>query len=133
MAIAMAAIAYTFKEYCRGGGGGSADFAASAAPYIFAFHLAMGVRLVGSVLLRFSAGGGGQGGSLGVGARERWRGKQQWRRRGLMVGAVAVVRTTAGIMARHCRPFPCLLVRQRVGGGADDSASASLAVPRSLA
>ena len=41
--FATAAIAHTFEEYCGRGGGGSADFAASAAPYVFAFHLAMGV------------------------------------------------------------------------------------------
>ena len=45
--VATAAIAHAFKEYCGGGGGGSADFAVLAAPYVFAFHLAMGVRLVG--------------------------------------------------------------------------------------
>jgi hypothetical protein len=56
-----------FKEYCGGGGGGSVDFAASAVRYIFAFHLAMGVRLVGSVLSRLGAGGGSQGGTSGSG------------------------------------------------------------------
>ena len=113
-------------------GGGSADFVALAALYVFASHLAMGVRLAGSVLLRFGAGGGGQGGSLGVGARERLQGKQRWRWCGLMVGAVAVMQTTAEIMARHCRPFPCSLERRLVGGGADNDALASSAVPRSM-
>ena len=91
MAVATVAIAHAFEEYCGGGGGGSADYVASAAPYVFAFHLAMGVRLVELVLSWFGAGGGGQGGSLGVRARERRQGKQRWRRCGLMVGAVAVV------------------------------------------
>jgi hypothetical protein len=48
------------------GGGGSVDFAASAAPYVFAFHLAMGVQLVRLVLSWFGAGGGGQGGPSGL-------------------------------------------------------------------
>ena len=48
--VAVAVIVHTFEEHCegRGGGGawgGSADFAALAAPYVFAFHLAIGVRL----------------------------------------------------------------------------------------
>ncbi len=30
------------------------------------------------------------------------------------------------VMARHYRPFPCLLVCQRVGGGADNSALADI-------
>ena len=73
---------HTFAEYCKfkGGGGaqgGSADFAASAAPYVLAFHLAMGVRLVGPALSRFGARGGGrrQGGSLGAGSGEQCQGK----------------------------------------------------------
>jgi hypothetical protein len=45
--VTTAAIVHAFKEYCGGGGGGSVDFAALAAQYVFAFHLAMGVRLVG--------------------------------------------------------------------------------------
>ena len=53
---ATAAIAHTFKEYCGGGGGGSADVVALAAPYVFAFHLAMGVWLVGSAPWRFGTG-----------------------------------------------------------------------------
>ena len=80
--IAMAAIVHAFKEYCGGGGGGSADFAALAAPYVFAFLLAMGVRLVGLAPLRFGARGGWQGRSLGVGAREQRRENQRWRRGG---------------------------------------------------
>ena len=73
--VAMAAIAHAFEEYCGGRGGGSADFAASAAPYVFAFHLVMGVRLVGLVLSWFGAGGGRPGGvprgrSRGTTARE---------------------------------------------------------------
>ena len=61
--VATAVIAHAFKEYCggRGVGGGSADFVALAALYVFASHLALGVRLAGSVLLRFGAGGGSQG------------------------------------------------------------------------
>ena len=55
-----------------GGGawGGSADFTASTPPYVFAFHMAIGVRLVGSAPSRFGAGGGGAGG----GPRGRCRG-----------------------------------------------------------
>ena len=71
MAIAMAAIMHAFEEYCGGGGGGSADFVALEAPYVFAFHLAMGVRLVGSVPSRFGAGGGGRGGPSGSGPMVR--------------------------------------------------------------
>ena len=56
-----------FEENCGGGGGGSANFAASAVPYVFAFHLAMGVQLVGLVLLRFGARGRGLGGPSGLG------------------------------------------------------------------
>ena len=46
--VAAVAIGHTFEKYCGGGGsggtwGGSTDFAALAVPYIFAFHLAMGV------------------------------------------------------------------------------------------
>jgi hypothetical protein len=44
---------------------------ASAPP----FHMAMGVRLVGSASSRFGAGGSGGGGSLGAGAGERRQGK----------------------------------------------------------
>ena len=60
------AIVHVLKEYCGGGGGGggSADFVeftALAAPYVVTFHLAMGVRLVQSVLLRFGAGGAAGG------------------------------------------------------------------------
>ncbi len=45
--ITVTAIAHTIEEHCGGGGGrgawgGSADFAASAAPYVFPFHLAPG-------------------------------------------------------------------------------------------
>ncbi len=36
-----------------------------------------------------------------------WRG---WRWRGLMAGAVVVVRVMAGAMAWHYRAFPCLLM-----------------------
>ena len=43
-----------------------------------------------------------------------------------MAGAVVVVRAMAGAMAWHYRPFPCSLVRQRVGDGADNSASADI-------
>ena len=44
-------------------------FPALAAPYIFAFHLTMGVRLGGLVLLPFGAGGGAaRGGPLGSGS-----------------------------------------------------------------
>ena len=52
-----------------GGGawGGSADFVALTALYVFAFHMAMGVQLVGSVLLWFGIGGWRRG-SLGAGA-----------------------------------------------------------------
>ena len=126
--VALAAIAHAFEEYCEGRGGESADFAASAASYVFALHLAMGVRLVGSVLSWFGAGGGRPGGvprgwGRGTTAREATI---------VMVGAVAVVRTTAGVMAQHCWPFPRSLVHRRVGGGADDGASALLAIPRSL-
>ena len=39
---------------------------------------------------------------------------------------MAVVRAMAGAMAWHYRPFPCSLVQQRVGGGADNSASADI-------
>ena len=67
VAVATAAIAHTFEEYCGGGGGGSADFAASAVLYVFAFHLAMGVRLVGPVLSWFGVGGAARGGPLGLG------------------------------------------------------------------
>ena len=76
--------------------------------------------------------GGGQGGSLGAGAGERRRGKQGWWWHGLMVGAVGVLRTTVGVMARHCQPFPRSHVRRGVGGGADVGALASLAIPYSL-
>ena len=55
--VVMAAIVHAFKEYYGGGDGESADFAASAAPYVFAFHMAMGVRLAGSAPLRFGTGG----------------------------------------------------------------------------
>ena len=65
--VATAAIAHAFKEYCGDGGGGSADFAASAAPYVFASHLVMGVQLAGSAPSRFGAGGDGGGGPSGLG------------------------------------------------------------------
>ena len=60
--VAMAVIAHAFKEYCGGGGGGSADFAALAALYAFDFHLGMGVWLVGLAPLWFGAWGGWRGG-----------------------------------------------------------------------
>ena len=52
--IAAVAIAHPFEEYCSGGGregawGGGADFTALVPPYIFAFHMARGVRLGGLV------------------------------------------------------------------------------------
>ena len=53
----------------------------------------------------------------------RWRG---WRWRGLMAGAVVVVQAMAGAMARDYWPLPCLLVQQRVGGGAYNSVSADI-------
>ncbi len=65
--ITMAAIAHAFEQYCGGGGGGGTDFASSAAPYVFTFHLVMGVRLVWSAPSRFGAWGGGEGGPLGLG------------------------------------------------------------------
>ena len=67
--VAMAAIAHVFKEYCGSGGEESTDFVTMAAPYVFDFHLAMGVQLVGLAPSRFGAWGGWRGGSLGVGAR----------------------------------------------------------------
>jgi hypothetical protein len=51
---------------------------------------------------------------------------QGWRQHGLTAGAVVVVRAMAGAMARHYRPFPCLLVQQQVGSGADNSALADI-------
>ncbi len=63
MAVATVVITHAFEENCGGKGGRSVDFAALAAPSFFAFHLAMGVRLVGSVLSQFGSGGGGQGGT----------------------------------------------------------------------
>ena len=87
--VATATIVHAFEEYCGGGGGGSADFVLLAAPYVFAFHMAMGVRLVGLAPLRFGAGGDGRGGpselgpgnvgkgsNNGGGADRRWG---QWR------------------------------------------------------
>ena len=126
--VLMAAIAHAFEEYCRGGGGGSVDFAALVAPYVFDFHLAMGVRLVGMAPSRFGAWGGGGGGPL-----ESEPGLQRWRWQGLTVGAVVVVQTMVGTMARHCRQFPRLLLQQCVGGGADEDALALSAVPNSPA
>jgi hypothetical protein len=69
--------------------GGSADFAASAAPYVFAFHLAMGVRLVGSAPSRFGAGGGGGGGPSEPGPGNDGEGK--WK------GAAKVLRCWRGV------------------------------------
>ncbi len=43
-----------------------------------------------------------------------------------MAGAVVVVRAMAGAMDRHYRPFPRLLMRRGVGGGADNAALADL-------
>ena len=60
-------------------GGGSADFVASAAPYVFAFHMAMGVRLVWLALLRFGVGWRGSGGPLGPGPGNDGKGK--WTRK----------------------------------------------------
>ena len=125
--VATAAIAHAFKEYCGGGGGGSADFVASAAPYVFAFYLAMGVRLVGLAMPRFGARGGGRGGPSGSGpgnngkesnnsgGMDRRQGQWRWckRRQGQWRGIVgrsltrscndelAAGRTT---VPRHCRP-----------------------------
>ena len=72
--VMTAAIAHVFEEYCGSGGGGSADFAAMAAPYVFAFHLEMGVRLVGLAPSRFGAGGGGGGGPSGSGLGNNGKG-----------------------------------------------------------
>ena len=60
-----------------GGGawGGSADFVAWAAPYVFAFHMVMGVRLVGSALFWFGIGLSGGGGPLGPGPGNNGEGK----------------------------------------------------------
>ena len=82
--IAAVAIVHTFEEYCGGGGGegawgGSADFKASAPPYVFAFHMAMGVRLVWLALLRFGVGWRGSGGPLWPGPGNDGKGK--WTRK----------------------------------------------------
>ena len=78
--IAAVAIVHTFEEYCGGGGGegawgGSADFKASAPPYVFAFHMAMGVRLVGSAPSWFGAGGSSGGFPSGLGPGNDGEGK----------------------------------------------------------
>ncbi len=39
---------------------------------------------------------------------------------------MVVVQAMAGAMAWHYRLFPCLLVQRRVGGGADNAASADI-------
>ena len=39
---------------------------------------------------------------------------------------MVVVQAMVGAMAWHYRPFPCSLVQQQVGGGADNSASADI-------
>ena len=92
--IATTAIAHAFKEYCRGRGGGSTDFAALATLYVFVFHLMMGVRLVRPASLRFGVGGGGGGvpwpwgRGRGTLARGKWT--QQWRAcRGIVRAVVA--------------------------------------------
>jgi hypothetical protein len=72
--VATAGMAPGFEKSGRGGGGGNVDLAASAVPYVFAFHLAMGVRLVGLVLSRFGAGGGGRGGPSGWGPGNNGKG-----------------------------------------------------------
>ena len=41
-------------------------------------------------------------------------------------GAVVVAQAMVGVMAQDYRPFPHLLVRQRVGGGVDKSVSADI-------
>jgi hypothetical protein len=58
-----------------------------------------------------------------VAMNDGWRG---WRRHGLTAGAVVVVRAMVGAMARYYRPFPRSLMRRRVGGGADNAASADI-------
>ena len=60
--VATAAIAHTFKEYCRGGGGGSADFVASV-------PLGVGQRWLASALL--AVGGGRK--CLSIVVQWRWR------------------------------------------------------------
>ena len=84
--IAAAAIMHAFVEYCGGGGGGrggawggSADFMALAAPYVFAFHMAMGVRLVWLALLWFGIGWSGGRGPSGPGPGNNGKGK--WTRK----------------------------------------------------
>ena len=52
------------------------DFAAFVAPCVFTFHLARGVRLVGSVLLQFGARGGGWGGPSGSGPGNNGKGSK---------------------------------------------------------
>ena len=59
--VATVTIVHAFGEYCGGRGGGGADFAASAAPYIFNFHLVMGCGWPGW-LPRGLAPGGAAGG-----------------------------------------------------------------------
>ena len=39
---------------------------------------------------------------------------------------MVVVQAMVGAMAWHYRPFPCSLVQQQVGGGADNSALADI-------
>ena len=84
--VAAAAITHAFVEYYggegRGGGGawgGSADFVALTALYVFAFHMAMGVRLLWLALLRFNVGWSGSGGPLRLGPGNNGDGK--WRRK----------------------------------------------------
>ena len=121
--IAAAAIVHAFKEYCGGGGGGSADFVASAAPYVFAFYLAMGVRLVGSAMPRFGARGGGRGGPSGSGpgnngkesnnsgGMDRRQGQWQWCKQLLPSLAHAMAAAEGG---RKCLG---IVVRWRRWGG----------------
>ena len=70
----------TAEVGARGGTwGGSADFVALTALYVFAFHMAMGVRLLWLALLRFNVGWSGSGGPLRLGPGNNGDGK--WRRK----------------------------------------------------
>ncbi len=80
------ALPFDAAHHCNGGnhtcvlrilrrwGWGDVDFAALVAPYVFAFHLVMWVRLVGLALLRFGAGGCNRGGPLGLGPGNNGKG-----------------------------------------------------------